>query len=192
MNAKIYKDGNRIIVSFEGIEDAENILDRIVRLLSEKVNNVTTEVVPDLEPPMECEENFNDYVNDESVEVKEPEIEDFEGNFAGQTPQEILKAPKCEGFYFLCTAIRNKKIPPHYTDEVKKMLADFIEKKGVLKPPYGDVKRMQNYCKMAQNMLGENEIPDYAYTCDDEQWLNATCRTTCEVIQEFCNKYLWC
>ena len=192
MNAKIYKDGNRVIVSFECLEDAEDVLDRIVRVLSQTVEPVTMETIPDLEPPIESEEPRDTPVLEESSnEAKEPEIEDFDGVFAGLTPLEIMKTPKCEGFYFLCAAIRNEKVPPRYIDEVKNTLVDFIVRKGVLNPPYGNVTRMQNYCKMAQNMLGKDEIPDYAYNCDDEQWLNTTCRTTCEVIQEFCEKYLY-
>ena len=190
MNAKIYKDGNRIIVSFENVDDSEEVLQRIVRVLSNDEEKVIPDIIPDLEQPEVKEENFEDLFANSSVEDdNEIVIEDFEGMYAGKTPREIMKTPKCEGFYFLCTALRTNKIPSCYINEVKELLDNFIKTKNVLHPPFGNIERMKDYCKMAQNMLGKEEIPDYAYESDDEQWLNTTCRTTCEVLSEFYAKY---
>ena len=67
MKAKVIQDGNRVIITFTGIEDPENFVERIVKIVS---NSSENEVVPQkvmgLVPVM-VEENEESYET-----VKEP------------------------------------------------------------------------------------------------------------------------
>lgn len=180
MNAKIFKDGERVIISFEGLEDAEAFLQKVVEIAS---GTIKTEVpvvdIPDLEPPPE---------NNEELFAEEMEIEtpsDFGEPFTGKTPDEIIVAPMFEGFYYLCRAIKTGTVPSHYIEETRTLVIDFFANKKVLVPPFGNIERMKKYLKMAQNILGADVIPDDAYQLEDQEWLETACETALAKLQEF-------
>ena len=192
MNAKVYQDGKRLIVSFEDLENAEEFLQRVVDIVSGPVP-LTPEMVSDLDPIV----TEADSVVDVSEEVKEPccldtsnSVQDFSEPFAGNTPTQILSAPNFEGFYFLCRAVRFGEVPAVYKEEVAKLLIGFMDQYKILQPPYGNVERMKRYCQMAQKMLGNHAVPDDAFTSDDAEWLDGSCQTVYEFLESFYSQRL--
>lgn len=169
MRVKVIQDGDRVVVTFTGIENPELFLERVVEIVSTCSED---EVIPQealgLVPPAN-EEYEESYV----------ENEDFEAPFTGKTPEEILDAPHFEGFYFLCHAI----IPSQYKDECNRLLFDFAEKRKVFSPPYGETKRMQNYLMMARKILGDDAVPDT--TSADDEMLDIICEGVSEKIHAF-------
>lgn len=149
INAKVFVDGDRVILSFEGMEDATAFLEDVLKLASGTLGeNVTCEEVPNLDNPPET-----------PPEVLEPEVEDFEEPYTGKTPEEIFKTPKFEGFYFLCDAIVRHKVPEQFKDECKKLVVEQLEK-ITAKTPYEDPNRMVGYLTMAQRIFGNAIVPD--------------------------------
>lgn len=185
MKAKVLKDGDRIVVSFSGIKDAEHFLESIVKMLSEELNqSVAPKAVQDIEPLP------NDDL-DVDKEVEEPEnidVADFDAPYTGKTPADIMAEPQHKGFYFLCNAVNNGRIPSASREECRKILAEYIDGKGILKPPYGNTDRMKKYIIMAQKMLGEDVVSNVAYEYDDAEYLTAACDTTLDYLKEFRSK----
>lgn len=215
MNAKVYKDGNRVIISFEGFqqhEEAEEFLKRVMEIVSDPVP-LSPEMVSDLDPIVDdpdfeaenmeqitlldsssgvAEEKVEELFasEDENTEVKESEIADFPEPFAGKTIKEIMNAPQFEGFYFLCERIRFAEVPACYKAEVAKELLNFIETRQVLNPPFGNVARMKAYCKMGQRVLGKTIVKDECFNSDDPDYLDLSCQHVLEFVQAFCEDRL--
>lgn len=215
MNAKVYKDGNRVIISFEGFQqqnEAEEFLKRVMEIVSGPVP-FAPEMVSDLDPIVDdpdyqaeemeqitlldhssgvaeevVEELFAS--ESESNEMKEPEITDFPEPFAGKTVKEIVSTPKFEGFYFLCERVLFAEVPERYRVEVAKALLDTISASKILEPPYGNVERMKRYCQMGQKMLGKTRIPDDCFASNDADVLDLASQRVCELIQAFCDDRL--
>ncbi len=171
MKVKVIQDGERVIITFTGIEDPEKFLQNAVKIVSgcseeEVVPQQALGLVPAVEEPEESYE----------------ENEDFEAPFTGMTPEEILAAPRFEGFYFLCRT----EIPSRYKDECDNLLLEIAERNKIFSPPYGNIDRMKKYLKMAQGILGEDVLPNTSLT-DEEEVLDVTCEYAAEKIFEFFN-----
>lgn len=173
MNAKVIKDGDRVIITFTGIEDPEYFLQKVVELASTCTEEeIITQEVLGLTPPAEMEfvesydttkiETEEVIENDEHEETPNDDViseslDDFDEPYAGKTPREILASPQFEGFYYLC----NANIPQRYKEECDLLLYEFAKRKNFFPPPYGDTERMIRYLKVAEKILG-NDWPGLA------------------------------
>ena len=164
MKAKIIKDGERVIITFTEIENPEEFLQKVVSIVS---SSAEEEVVPQevlgLAPPVENEENEESYTEEKREEEEAKvakEVEDFQAPFTGKSPEEIISAPRFEGFYFLCRT----EIPDKYKEKCDKLLYEFAEKRKFFPPPYGEKERMKNYLVMAQRILGDENLPGITET----------------------------
>ena len=157
VNAKVFVDGDRVIISFEGMEDTKAFLHDVLKLASGTLGeNVVHEEVPNLEAPPEA-----------APEILEPEVEDFDAPYAGKTPEEIMKVPKYEGFYFLCDAIVQCKVPAQFKDECKTLVVSQLEK-IIAKTPYDEPSRIAGYLTMTQRIFGSTVIPNEYLTCEGD------------------------
>lgn len=174
MNAKILLDGDRVIISFEGMEDASAFLHDVLKLASGTLGeDAVYEEVPNLEAPPEA-----------PLEVSEP-IEDFEEPYTGKTPEEIIKVPNHEGFYFLCNAITRYKVPARFKDECNKLVVNRLEA-IIAKTPYEEPQRMLGYLKMAQRIFGSTIILDEYFTYEGDI-LKECCSKAEGLLKGFCD-----
>lgn len=98
MNIKTFKDGNRFVIVFEGLDDMPSQENMIKAFLGGICPNVTEEKAAEVQPV--C------------VEDNMPQNVMFiAGPYAGQTPQEILEAEGKRGFIYLVSQIRNQELP---------------------------------------------------------------------------------
>lgn len=167
MKAKVFKDGERIIISFEGIKDVEAFLQKVVEIASTPETTVVPEEVPHLEHP---------------EEIKEPELIDFEAPFTGKTLDEIINTENFEGYYFLCRT----KIPPQYKEECSRILVNFFNSKKILYPPKTP-DRMKKYLAMARKILGGIVIPEEALNIEEVGMLVTACEYASEKLTDFYN-----
>lgn len=170
MKAKVIQDGNRVIVTFTGIENPEEFVERVAKIVStSSENEVVPQQVIGLVPA----------VDEENEESYEEEKTDFDAPYTGKDPEEIIKMPQFEGFYFLCRT----EIPEQYKEKVNSLLYEFAEKRKFFPPPYGNVERMKKYLEMAEKILSLNFLENASEEKADE--LDIKCESAFEKIQKF-------
>ena len=178
MKARIIKDGDRVIVTFTEIDNPEDFLEKVAKVICGYTEEkITPEEVKGLVPVTEEKE--------ESCVAPE----DFEAPYAGKTPQEIIAIPKFEGFYFLCRT----KIPEKYQEETRQLLHDLAVKKELFTPPYKNVDRMKRYLLMSEKILGPsiaaseivNAVNNGPMDEDKKKALVTSCKTACEMLKIF-------
>ncbi len=297
MKAKVIQDGNRVIITFTGIENPEEFVEKVVRIVSDSSENeVTPQKVLGLAPPPESYEKEDveevvetkeavktskedtstskskeekvvipketetveapkevvetvdksvetidetmvtetpseEIVSEEKTELqnegietsKEVEIpketvevlkedtivseemensesqveeakkpvEDFAAPYTGMTPEQIFKAPKYEGFYFLCRA----EIPERYKEVRREILYNYAKSRDFFVPPYGNAIRMKGYLNMANRILDLKDIELIKKAANDKtlsekdliSGLETACRQLHKELEKFFN-----
>ena len=170
MKAKVIQDGNRVVITFTGIENPESFVERVAKIISDSSEN---EIIP------QKVEGLIPVTDEKDEESYEEEILDFAAPYTGKAPEEIIKMPQFEGFYFLCRT----EIPEQHKEKVNSLLYEFAEKRKFFPPPYGNVERMKKYLEMAEKILGLNFLESVSEEKADE--LDIKCESAFEKIQKF-------